>query len=210
MENFKSIIFFIILLFCLQSFSYVPEEGRVSATFGPYWNRTNFEGSSTVDKPGYLTGMELVAVGDISDHGSLEIAMIYTPQIFFNDVDGKFLAEKIQTIHITMGYRWWHTPYISTSLALYSAYPMGVLEIVHNDNGVSQTLDTSARDKTEYGFDWAIQGEIWNQGLYAVVLEGRYSYSLTHKKDEHADQFGAMLGIRYIIQEEKKIETKKD
>ena len=210
MESFKSILFFIILIFCVPGFGYTPEEGRVSATLGPYLNRTNFKGSPTMEEPGYLGGMELVAVGDISDHGSLEIAMIYTPQIFIRDIGGKMLAEKIQTIHITMGYRWWHTPYLSSSLALYSAYPMGDKEIVHDDGGISQIADTSARDRTEYGFDWAVQGELWTDDRFAVILEGRYSLSLTPKKDEHSDQFGTVLGLRYIIQEEKKVETKKN
>lgn len=159
---------------------------------------------------GYLGGMELVAVGDISDHGALEIAMIYTPQIFVRDIGGKMLAEKIQTIHITMGYRWWLTPYLSSSLALYSAYPMGEKEVVHDDGGISQTADTSARDRTEYGFDGALQGELWTDEKFALILEARYSLSATPKKDEKSDQYGMVLGIRYIVQEEKKVEKKKN
>lgn len=208
MANFKSILFLILILLIEKSFAYTPEEGKVTATFGPYINKTNFEKANTGITAPFIGGFALVVVGDISARGSLEIATIYTPQIFIRELEGKYLSERSQTVHITMGYRRWLSSYLSASLAFYSAYTIGDPEVLYRDAGASSELDTSARDTTEYGFDLATQGELWSHDKWAVILEGRYSRSVTSKVNEHSDQYGVLLGLRYMAQEEKKVETK--
>jgi hypothetical protein len=213
MENFKrwvlAALFGSSILLAHQSLAYSPQEGKITATLGPYINTTNFSGSDTVPRPGYLGGYSIVAVGDISSSGSLEIAMIYLPSMLFvRDEGGKYQVENTQVMHITMGYRWWLNPYFSTSLAFYSAYSIGDPNIVHSDFVPTNTIDTSARDTTEYGFDWAVQGELWSNDRWAAIAEGRYSLSVTSKKNEHSDQYGIMIGARYLVQEDKVVEKR--
>ena len=78
---------------------------------------------------------------------------------------------------------------------------MGDPKIIHSTFAAGAEIDTSARDTTEYGFDWAVQGDIWSNDKMAVIAETRYSLSVTSKEKEKSDHYGLMLGIRYLIQE---------
>jgi hypothetical protein len=201
--------FFVILLFLTeQSLAYDPVEGQVTATFGPYYSKTNFAGVNSGINSSYLGGVGLIAVGDINQKGSLEIGMFYNPRMFFREQGTQLIAEKTQVMHISMGYRRWINLYFSTSLAFYSSYSMGAREIVYSDFPVGLEIDTSARDITEYGLDWSIQGDLWSHDKLAVVFESRYSLSVTSKHDEKSDQYGFLLGLRYLVQDEKKVESR--
>ncbi len=188
-----------------KTFAYDPVEGQVTATLGPYYSRTNYAGFNSDTNSSFKSGVGLIAVGDFNSHSSLEISMFYFPQMFFRDSDGYRIAEKSQVIHIGMGYRRWLAAYFSTSLAFYSSYTMGEPETIYSSVPAGIYVDTSARDITEYGLDWSVQGDIWNQDRLAVVLEGRYSLSFTSKPGEKSDQYGALIGLRYMVQEEKRV-----
>lgn len=208
MKNFRLALTIALFFFTCESFSYSPEEGKVNAILGPMYYKTNFNGSPQGAAASYKTGVSLIALGDVSDHGSLEIGIFFLEKQFFREYQGGYIGTETPIIHITTGYHFWHTPYFSSSLAIFSAYPFGTAETIHNSIAPGLNVDTSATDNAEYGIEAAVQGEILTAGKFAVVLEGRYSYSLTHKKDEYADHFGAVLGLRYLIQEEKVREQK--
>lgn len=184
-----------------KTFAYTPEEGNVSAILGLTTYKTNFEGSSSGATAPYLGGVSLVAVGDVNDHGSLELGMFYMDKLYFRDENAKYIAEKTQVMHITLGYRYWISSLFSTSLSFFSAYSMGDPETTHSDFIKGSEIDTSARDKTEYGFDFALQGEFWSKDRITLVWDARYSRSVTAKVNEHSDHYGFLLGVRYFIQE---------
>jgi len=177
----------------------------VTATLGPYYSRTNYGGFNSDINSSFKGGIGLIVLGDFNPHASLEISMFYIPQIFFREFDGYKIAEKTQIMHIGMGYRRWLSPYLSTSLAFYSSYSMGEIDPIYSNVPANVDIDTSARDITEYGLDLSMQGDLWNHDRLAVILEGRYSLSLTSKKGERSDQYGAMIGLRYMVQEEKQV-----
>lgn len=210
MKLIAGLLFIIFVTAHTQSLAHTAEEGKVTATLGPYINRTLFLGPYAKDLESYLGSYALIAVGDISPRGGLEIAMIYSPNIlFYRESAGKYIAERVQSIHITMGYHWWLTSRFSTSLAFYSAYSIGTPNIVYSEFSPANLVDTSARDVVEYGFDGAAQWELWSHQGLAAIIEGRYSASVTHKKDENSDNIGILIGLRYVVQEEKAIETRK-
>ncbi len=190
-----------IFLFLVQAKAYTPHEGNVTATLGTLVYKTNVKDSVTGASSPYLGALGLTALGDINDFGSLEIAMFDLHKIYFRDELGKFIAVEKEVIHITMGYRYWINPYFSTSLSFYSSYSLGDTRIIHSDFLPGTEIDTSANDTTEYGFDLAVQGDLWSQEKWAVISEARYSLSVTSKKSESADHYGVMLGVRYQIQE---------
>lgn len=196
------------LFLTAKSFAYDPAEGKVTATLGPYFTKTNFQGSSSGASPTVMNGFGLIALGDINSYSSLEIGTFVMPKLYFREEGGKYITEQTQIVQITMGYRYWINPYFSTSAAFYSSYSMGTVGRIHNDFPPGQEINTSARDTTEYGFDFALQGDLWSQNKFAVSLEGRYSASVTSKKNEHSDHYGFLLGLRYLVQATKVVETK--
>ncbi len=205
MNYFSTILLlFLMSLAPAKTFAYTPKEGNVSAILSPFFYKTKFPGSSSGARSPDLAGTSLLAIGDINDYSSLELGIFYFNKIYFRERFGKYLAEKTQLIHITIGYRYWLTPYLSTSLSFYSAYSLGNIEITHTDFIPSEQPDTSARDKTEYGFDAALQAEPWSHERLALVLDARYSRSVTSREHEDADHYGVAVGIRYFIQEKKK------
>lgn len=183
-----------------MTFAYTPKEGNINVILGPFVQKTNFQGSDSGAKASYLTGTGLIAQGDINDYSSLEIAMFYMPKIFIRDQVDKFLAERTQVLYVTMGYRYWLSPYFTAALAFFSSYTMGEKEVVHNDFPAGTDIDTSARDTTEYGFDFSLQQELWGNDRYAVITDARYSLSVTSKTNERGDHYGFLIGLKYFIQ----------
>jgi hypothetical protein len=203
MQTFKKWMFLIVLTGFLgpRAFAYDPEEGKVTATFGPLVYRTNFSDPASGLNSPWQTDLGLVVLGDVSSKGSLEIAIFHMNKLYFRSGDGYYAEAQTQLIHVTMGYRRWWSHYFSTALAFYSAYSIGDPKILSSDFPVGQTPDTSARDYTEYGLDFSIQTDLWSNTKWGVVLDARYAYSLTSKPQEHGDHYGFLLGVRYMIQE---------
>ncbi|MNY64663.1 hypothetical protein D3C86_2018080 [compost metagenome] len=77
---------------------------------------------------------------------------------------------------------------------------MGDVEILHDNFPPGKQITTTARKTTETGLDWALQAELWSKNRFALVVEGRYSLSLTKEPGEHSDQYGFSLGVRYFVQ----------
>lgn len=184
--------------------AYTPSEGNVSAYIGPFGYRTNFSGSETGAKnPDAQLGLGLVALGDINKSGSLEIALILMEKIYFREDQERYQVEKSRVTHIAMGYRRWFGEYFSSSLTFYSAYNMGDVTVLHSDFAPGTEITTSASDITEYGFDLAVQNEVWKTEQYAVVVDARYSKSVTSKSGEKGDHYGLLIGVQYQLQEKK-------
>jgi len=198
---YKNIIISAFLLFTSSTLAYNPQEGNVTANVGPYFFKTNYNDAKTHTKSPLTTGLGITVNGDISTKGALEISIFHMNKRFLRSASQRYIAELSQIIHITMGYRWWLDYYFSTSLAIFSAYPMGNVRQLYSDFPKGEEILTSARDKTEYGFDLATQYLAWKGKEYDLITELRYSYSLTSKSKEESDHYGFFIGIRYLIQE---------
>ncbi len=201
MQNLKLVFLLFFYGFTDLATAYTPKEGNVTANLGPFVYKTNFRGSDSGVQSPILTGTALLVNGDINERGALEIGMFYMDKYFFREKDGKYLAENTNLIHITMGYRRFLTSYLSTSFSLFSSYSIGNPHIYRNEFTIEQDVDTSARDITEYGFDLAIQYELWEMERFSVVSDIRYAYSVTNKLNERGDHYGAFISLLYLVQD---------
>lgn len=190
-----------LLLHSINSLAYAPREGNVTTYFGPYLYKTNYTYSKSEIHSPELGGLGLVVNGDVNDKGSLEIGFFQMNKIYIREDSGSYITEQTALTHITMGYRRWFTEHVSASLTFFSAYSIGSPRVIYSDFSISPEIGTSARDTTEYGFDFAAQTELFSRQNYTVVLDARYSKSVTNKKNENADHYGVLLGLRYTIQE---------
>lgn len=170
---------------------------------GPYTYRTPYNSPEPEMSSPSRGGYGLIATGDSNARGSVELGMFYLDKIFFRDEGPDVLAQKVEMIHITMGYRWWLRSWISTSLSFFSAYPLGDPKDVFRRVTPGRHMDTSAMDLTEYGFDLALQVQVFGTQKFGVVFEPRYSWNVTPKEHEAADHFGFLLGLRFMVQEKK-------
>lgn len=200
MTNLK--ILLVVLFFINQNINaYMPKEGNITAMLGPFVSRTDFQGSATHAKSPNFGGFGLIVQGDINSYGALEIAMMHFHKIYLREQQLLSQTEKIEQVHITMGYRYWMNPYFSTSLAFSSSYGIGDPQVVHSDFASSSQFDTSARDPVEYGFEFSLQSELWQNDRYSVIADGRYNLSVTNKEDEKGNHYGLFVGLKYLIQE---------
>ncbi len=194
-------VFLVIFLLVSQASAYVPNEGNVTATLGTFIYKNNFPDTVHGAHSADFGSLGLIALGDLNTTGSLEIAIFDLQKLYYREQAGFELVEQKEVIHITMGYRYWINPYFSSSLSFYSSYSMGDAKIVHSTFALGTEIDTSARDTTEYGFDFAIQGDLYSRELWAITAEARYSLSVTSKESENSDHYGLMLGFRHLMQE---------
>ncbi len=183
-----------------ESFAYKPSKGNVAGVIGPAVFKTNYGGAKPKFESTPRGGLGLTALGDVSDKGSLEISAFTINKIFLRDDGGKYLAQRAEMVHITMGYRRWFSERFSGSISFFSAYAMGTPKAVYSEFVPGTEIDTSARDKTEYGFDFALQVEPFSINRFALAIDTRYSLCVTPKEREHADHYGIMVGLRYLIQ----------
>ncbi len=188
------------LVLTQQSFAYKPRKGNVAGIIGPAVFKTNYGGAKPKFESSPRSGLGLTALADMSDKASLEISAFTVNKIYLRDDGGKYLAQRAELVHITMGYRRRFNEMFSGSILFFSAYAMGTPRTVYSEFVPGTEIDTSARDKTEYGFDFALQVEPLEVNKFALVIDARYSLSVTQKEREHADHYGIMLGMRYLIQ----------
>lgn len=207
MKHFRFQIYFTLSLtvFCLAfpsfSFAYTAKEGNVTATFAPYFYQTRFQPTDSGARSPILGGFGLIILGDAYEKGSLEIGLFQTNKVYLREQFGKYIAQQVNLVQITMGYRWWLGKIWSTSLTFSSSYPMGDAKTVHNDFAPGAKPTTSAEDLTEYGIDLSLQYEFWQKGRWGAVTDLRYHHSLTSKTREYGDHQGILVGLRYLIQE---------
>lgn len=201
MDNFKKILIIIVLFAGPMASAYTPGEGKITAMAGPFVYQPNFEANVPGIESRPSGSIALIAEGDLGNRGGLEIGMFYLDKLYFRKQSGLAIAEKLKIMYITMGYRHWFSSKFSGGLALFSSYSMGDPQIVANQFAPGQVPRTSARDTTDYGFDFSLQWEIWSNEKFGVVLDTRYSFSVTEKEKEDSDHYGALIGIRYLIQE---------
>lgn len=203
MKDFK-FTFVVLSLFFLffiasHAYAYIPLRGNVYATLGPYIFQTNYVGDEAMTSPN-TSGLAFIMLGDVNDHGSLEVATLHMNKTYFRKDAGRLIIEKVPTIHVSFGYRRWYGQKFSASLGLFTSYPLEDAAVIHNEFPSGQEIATTARENSETGLDFGIEGELWSQGRYAVFMGGRYSWSLTKKPNEFSDQYGVLLGVRYFIQ----------
>lgn len=198
-HNFLLMILAFILNF--SAYAYDPADGNITLTVGPYVYRTVFPDTPSGAISAYQGDLGLIANGDIDFHGSLEIALFHMNKLYSRDEFGKTQVEQTQVMHTSMGYRRWVSPYLSGAIGFYSAYPMDDTKVIHTDFAPGTEITTSARDKTEYGFDFSIQSEVWSNASISVVADLRYALSITSQPHENADHYGFMLAIKYLFQE---------
>lgn len=200
----KKFLFLLLTLFITsKTLAYTPSEGKISGLFGPFFYKTNYGASSTGAKSPNLADFGLIAQGDINDRSSLEVSLFHMNKVYFRERSGMILAEQTELFHLTMGYRRWLTHYFSIAAGFYSAYPLGDVHVVHNDIPAGVEFDTSARDPSENGAEFSIQGELWGNRKIAIAIDARYAYSFTNKTSEHGDHYGVLIGLKYLIQEKR-------
>jgi hypothetical protein len=196
----KCAVFGLSLLFCSLGFAYVPKEGQVNAFLGPSVYQTDYDKSRLFHDERAGGGVGLLVTGDISNKGAIEISMFHLYKTYFREKQDRVIAEKTELIHISMGYRWWLTEMFSASLSFYSAYSMGKKRGVYSDLLPTDDVPTSAADVTEYGFDLAFQTELWSDQVQGIVLDSRYSASVTNKTREYGNHYGFFLAYRRTVQ----------
>ncbi len=201
MKTLSRLVTLILLCFACQSWAYNPSEGNISLYLGPFLYKTSIVNTVKVPSTPEQVGFGMVLLGDINKNSSLEIGLFVLDKNYYRELGNDYIGEQTQLVHITMGYRRWFSEIFSGSLTFYSAYSMGDIKLLHTDFTPSNNIDTSARDTTEYGFDLALQAEVWEYESNAVVLDLRYSKSVTSKKDEDGDHYGVLIGYRYLLQE---------
>lgn len=194
-------LFGVIFFSAYKSYAYIATEGNVTASYGLFLYKTNFTGSDQLPTSPVLGDLGFVTNGDITDKGSLEIALFHMNKMYYRNIDALYLAEKTELIHIMMGYRRWLSEKWSLGLGFYGAYSIGDYKILHSNSNVHEQIDTSARDTVEYGLDSSIQYELWSKNKESVFVDLRYSYSISNKENEKGDHYTLFLAYRHFIQE---------
>jgi hypothetical protein len=207
MINHKLLLMIPAFIFSFSVYAYDPADGNITVTAGPFVYKTIFPDADfdTGVVSGYHGDFGLIGNGDLDEKSSIEIGIFHMNKLFYRDENGKVQVEQTQVMHISMGYRRWLNPYLSGGLGLYSGYPMDDTKVVHTDFAPGAEIDTSARDKTEYGFDVSVQCEVWQNDTLSAVFDARYIKSMTSKENEFADHYGFMLGLRYLFQEKRSV-----
>jgi hypothetical protein len=195
---------------CVKTFGYMPKEGNINASTGSFIYHTNFEPTASGASSPFVASPGLIVTGDVDEHGGFEIALFDLHKLFFREKAGFYKAEKTETIHISMGYRRWLASFFAASFSFYSSYTLGEVTTSHDDFPANQSVDTTAHDNTEYGFEAAGEFELWNHDRWTAIVDARYTYCITWRSNEKADTYGALVGIKYFVQGRQKRDRLKE
>ncbi len=193
------LIFFFI--FPNLSLAHVASEGKVLASLGTLVNLS-------VDSPdvvGFrpLFGGALTVEGDIGTSGGLEVALMLTENQYNMYLGDELLVERVNRMHIPLGYRWWFDSRFSFALSFFSAYRIGKVNDIARSANVNAAAKTSAHDTTEYGFDFSLLFDLWKNERYTVTLDTRYSLPVTDRSGEQAENYFVLLALKYEVQRKK-------
>lgn len=194
----KRFLLCVLMMASGAAFAHRPDDGKVYASFGPYLFQTH-RWQEQFASP-IRTGWGLVAEGDFNKYGGLEFAMLYMNQIFGIEREDKKVIEQVKRMYIAMGWRHWFARDFSVSPSFFSSYVMGDAKIIRNDFGTPDPPHTSARDPVDYGIGISAQLEAFHFENFAVIIDGRYNYSLTPKRGEDMNTYGFFIGFKYFIQ----------
>lgn len=193
------ILLCLLILGPLLAHAHRPEDGKVYGAFGPYLYQT-VQYEEEFHSP-YMGGWALTGEGDLNRYGGLELTLLYMNPIFALERDDKKIVEQVKRMYIAMGWRHWFGRDFSISPSFFSSYVMGDAKIVRSDFvGVSDTPHTSARDPVDYGFALSLQLEAFHFDRFAMVVDARYSHSVTPKQGEDMNQVGVFAALKYFIQ----------
>jgi hypothetical protein len=187
------------ILLSVKSFAYSPAPGNGYISVGPLLSKTNFSNTNSGAQSPFQPGFGVVGLGDISSYSSIEVMMFYTNKFFFREHDSQILSEKTELLQISMGYRRYFSEFVSTAIDFYSSYSIGDPQIIHSDFLSGTDMNTSARDFTEYGFDFSLQFELWREKKSAFILDNRYSLSVTNKNQEYGNSYLFFLAYQQQI-----------
>ncbi len=193
----RLIVFF---LFVNTAYAHKPNVGNVSATLGPFVYQSHGQSvkSNVYAQP--RAGFGILGEGDLNSSGGLEIGLFYVDKIFSRAADATYIVEKINKVEIPIGYRYWISNRVSAAISFSSSFSVGDYSVIF-DNTAAGSGTTSARDIVEYGFDGSLQWEFYHSGPNYWIADGRYFYSFQSKPNEDANQFGLLIGYKYMIQE---------
>ncbi len=200
MNTFRLWAFISISVFTLSAQAHRPHEGKVFATVGPYFYQTQAVHAPDLKYAPPLVGAGLIAEGDLGDDGGAEGGMFYIDKTYQRTFQSGIVVMKTDKLIVPLGYRRWFGEKISGGVFLTSLFSVGDPRIIYSTVGYSDQT-TGASVLVEYAADLSVQWEAWTNGTYSLLLDGRYSISLTPHSNEDANQFGLLIGIKYLIKE---------
>lgn len=188
------------LMICVSSVSYAykPEKGRVSASTGPFVFYTDMQSKpgDFFDRPRF--GWSLIAEGVFAKNSGLEVGLFYMEKPYLRKDNSNVLVQQIKRMHITTGYRYWWSSYVSTAIGIFSAFSIGDWKDDHRDSGLPADFATSAEVVTVYGMDTSLRLEFDFSKKDGIVFDTRYAL---HFKPEDGERPNHLtFGIFYIRQ----------
>ncbi len=168
------------------------------ASFGPYVYQTH-RYHEQFEAP-WSGGFALVAEGDLNKYGGVELTLIYMNHLFGIEREDKKLIERQTRMYIATGWRHWFSKDFSLSPSFFSSYVMGDTKIIRSEFPQANPPTTSARDAVDYGIGLSAQYEVFHKDKFAVVVDGRYSWSATAKHGEDMNVYGFLVTFKYFIQ----------
>jgi hypothetical protein len=190
--------FIIIITQSSLGLTHEPHEGKILGTLGPYINQTQTDYTQGTYAPPQL-GFGILAEGDLGLHGGLEIDLFYYQKIYQRVFANGVVVSKVGRLEVPIGYRYWLNSHFSGALTFSNAIAVGSPEIVTSN--VSGDQSTSANSLSDYGFNLSVQWEFWSNDTFALLIDGRYTYSISTNPGEDANEFGGLLGLKYTVQE---------
>lgn len=193
-------LFLIIFISAVGADGHAPQEGKIFASFGPLLHQVSSSHVQDSESSPASTDFGLLGEGDISERGGVEVGIFYGTKTYQRSYGNTHLSERVNKLSVPVGYRYWLNPEFSALIAFDASYTMGVPQVIF-DNSPLGSDPTSARSISEYGVDFSAQWEAWSHDRFAIIVDGRYFYSITSKSNEDANQYSLMIALKYLIQE---------
>lgn len=197
MAHFLWNFYVTLLLTWTPAQAYTPNRGDIHVAAGAYMYRTDLPEDNAFN---FQSGSpSLTILGDLSDHGSLEISLGFLNKRYMIRENNQTLLEQAQVVLAGFGYRYWLDNRFSVSTLIYTSYPMISSDVLIDT--FPERKYTTAHQNSETGIEFRTQYEVWGNAVWGLSVEGRYAYAINRQADEYLNQYGLFIGLRHLIQQ---------
>jgi hypothetical protein len=198
---------FLLLLFLTLSFcceAHIAETGKVYTSFGPAIFQTHSIQTQNWLSPHVGGGIQ--AEADVDPYGGPIAEFYYYPKYYERVVGGGLTVSTVNKLDIALGYRYWFAPIFAVQLAVTSSYSNGPSQIISSTSAGDQ--NTLASKTADFGMTIGIQVEPLSVEQFSLIVDARYTQSLSANPGEDANQFMGFLGLKFVTYQRQQAEKK--
>lgn len=174
-----------------------PEDGSfIVSVFGIANQKVKQINTDQRDKS-FNIGFGGLVEANVNGFLGVETGALFIKRQYEYSNSGASLVQQVDRLHIPVIAKFWPTNYVSLGVGPFVSFKTGSVDTNLNIGGVDLgTVQTSANDKVEFGFDLTAALNLSVAEKTGVFIEARYSSPFEQQNSEDYEELSALAGVK--------------